>query len=372
MSARPALRRGWRRAAVLLLPLLGLLLTEPAVRCGYALLLTEPRMLVYPHDLHPDTNLLNINWNPQRVRRGDHSVTVHRTWQGLHFFRLSVNQAGFRLEDPRLAKDTFNVVCLGGSSTFGHNSDGKTFPELLQQQLARMKGARVKVYNLGVRGAASSEYRAELKQLRNLARVDLLVFYSGHNDADHSRALGSDGEIFSLFEGSPGVGYSLLLRNLYIVARAGQFKAIQDRVLNAQIKIEHDRGAAASAALQRHIRQTIALTRQHNPKVKAVVVSGLTNYRQPLYQAARKYKLASFHQRRSGPAHEVVNYYLLLNAAALKELPREDPAVSYLGPELFASHPVGRMMIDTVHLSDAGNAVLAAALARHIAARGLR
>jgi lysophospholipase L1-like esterase len=97
------------------------------------------------------------------------------------------NALGFRGADfePEKDPETFRVVCLGGSSTFGfHNADEETYPHALQELLRADEATRhVEVINAGfpyyntatILGLFESEVLAY--------DPDVVTVYTGYNDS---------------------------------------------------------------------------------------------------------------------------------------------------------------------------------------------
>lgn len=98
------------------------------------------------------------------------------------------NALGFRGPDfdPRRPANTFRVIALGGSSTFGfHNSDTGTYPYLLQELLsdAFPEGPRVEVINAGFPYYNTGSIRGLVESELLTYDPDILTLYSAYNDA---------------------------------------------------------------------------------------------------------------------------------------------------------------------------------------------
>lgn len=89
---------------------------------------------------------------------------------------------GFRGRAPTPERTTrFRIICLGASTTFGHNLKiDEAWPQVLEQRL-RDKQLDVEVVNAGVLGYGSRQllmrYRRDLAPLE----ADLVLFYEGWN-----------------------------------------------------------------------------------------------------------------------------------------------------------------------------------------------
>lgn len=108
---------------------------------------------------------------------------------------VHINSLGFRdRREYRLAKppDTFRILVLGDSVTFGHGTlDDTTYPFLLEQELRQWNpNVNWEVWNLGVPGYNTAQELAYLREIGSRARPDLVVvgFYpndfTGNNDPD--------------------------------------------------------------------------------------------------------------------------------------------------------------------------------------------
>jgi len=98
-----------------------------------------------------------------------------------------INSLGFRGPDFEASKppDTFRIITLGGSSTFGfHNSDTGTYPFQLQQRLLEpVNGLRIEVLNAGFPYYTTATIRSLLEEELVEFRPDLLTLYTAYNDA---------------------------------------------------------------------------------------------------------------------------------------------------------------------------------------------
>ena len=95
---------------------------------------------------------------------------------------IRINDRGFRITNPDgypVNEEAFNIVCIGGSTTFcTHVSDVQSWPFLLQQQL----GPEFCVYNLGTPGYSTLEGIIQLSTVVSDLDPDLIIFYQGWND----------------------------------------------------------------------------------------------------------------------------------------------------------------------------------------------
>ena len=128
---------------------------------------------------------------PKHQRVGDH--TIH----------MKINDDGFRAESNFVRPKPpgpYRIVALGASSTFGFFvEDAETFPRQLERLLREAHPYRaIEVLNLGIPHATSDNLlalaRAELPSLQ----PDLIVIYSGVNDAGHPKQKEDAGAVYRL------------------------------------------------------------------------------------------------------------------------------------------------------------------------------
>jgi lysophospholipase L1-like esterase len=98
----------------------------------------------------------------------------------------TVNAAGLRgAEIAARDERTLRILCMGGSTTWGHKvDDDETWPYALQLQLREVLGAPVEVLNGGVSGWGLEQILRDLQdgRLRTL-QPDLVLVFSGWNAA---------------------------------------------------------------------------------------------------------------------------------------------------------------------------------------------
>ena len=113
---------------------------------------------------------------------------------------VRINSLGFRdrqeysLEKP---KNTFRILVLGDSVTFGHGTlDDTTYPYLLEQQLKKWRpDVAWEVWNLGVPGYNTGQELAYLKQIGPQADPDLVIVGFYPNDFSGDNAPASRGRV---------------------------------------------------------------------------------------------------------------------------------------------------------------------------------
>jgi len=95
---------------------------------------------------------------------------------------VTTNEEGYRITSAEsVAKDgdQINVICLGGSTTFGVGVDDEdSWPYILQEQL----GDQYRVTNLGIPGYSTMEAMIQLTSTVSELDPDVVVVYQGWND----------------------------------------------------------------------------------------------------------------------------------------------------------------------------------------------
>ena len=109
------------------------------------------------------------------------SDKADKRWSG-----MIANSHGFRNREFPLKKpaETYRIVCIGDSTTFGFGVDwNEAWPHRLEELLnARSSGSRIEVINAGVPGYTSFQGLQYAKQLLPELQPDLVVVTFGNND----------------------------------------------------------------------------------------------------------------------------------------------------------------------------------------------
>ncbi len=93
---------------------------------------------------------------------------------------ISTERLGFRItREDGYREGAINIICLGGSTTFGTLvSDKDSWPYKLQEKL----GVNYNVFNLGVPGYTTLEAMIQLTTVVPELKPDIVIVYEGWND----------------------------------------------------------------------------------------------------------------------------------------------------------------------------------------------
>jgi lysophospholipase L1-like esterase len=136
-----------------------------------------------------------------------------------HGVDLQINSAGFRDREYPWAKgpDTFRILCLGDSTTFGHALPlEETYHQLLEDSLNSaddLSGLRYEVINGGVPGYSSSQCLAMYELRGRKLSPDIVILNVGTNDRA-GRPL-SDDQLLALWRPSRLRNIDDFLSNLH-------------------------------------------------------------------------------------------------------------------------------------------------------------
>lgn len=116
-----------------------------------------------------------------------YGLKPHHVWGETRNLRMTTNAHGFRGPDEIVMpkpEGRYRIVCLGGSTTFGHSvSDEDAYPLRMQQLLREARpDLDLDVVNAGVPSYTSAESLANLVFRCLELEPDALVLYEGIND----------------------------------------------------------------------------------------------------------------------------------------------------------------------------------------------
>jgi lysophospholipase L1-like esterase len=132
---------------------------------------------------------------------------LYRPWVG---DGIVINDLGLRTAPPTTkAAGEWHIAVTGGSTVWGWRVlDADTIPVRLQEALHRQGHTNVTVYNFGIEGATLTQELALLKHFREIYGIDQALFYTGGNDVfsgylgatSPSQRMGPFWEALSTFE----------------------------------------------------------------------------------------------------------------------------------------------------------------------------
>ncbi|MCK5521725.1 MAG: SGNH/GDSL hydrolase family protein [Thiomargarita sp.] len=272
-------------SSALLLCTIIVLSVETVVRFSYFIYYKEVNFLVYPFRAFT-RNYININWTAQYYLKNDGTIinnipVITKDYQGLNYFKATQNHLGFRY-NPAYNERDINIVTLGGSSTWGHNSDGQTYPDYLEDFLGDEK---FKVFNLGKRAHSSVNFINNFKhsQLNNQVKIDIVILYCGHNDSSsHHKIFPAYSSLrtvsFYDTENFPLIKYSLLVRNLSLLLFSTKAEKIINKQLLKEVTFSPESFKKSQQSFESSILATIEYLRSKNNNIMVLLVPEYTNY----------------------------------------------------------------------------------------------
>ena len=336
---------------LLLLLLLGLLASLAVPEIAVRVLDVSPRPLA-PLELSSyrlsDDPVLRYEYQPGLRASDAHFDALHEGF--------TTNSLGFRDDEFPIAKPAgeVRILALGDSTTAGNGVPelSNTWPKRLERRFAESGRPELRVLNLGVGGYQPLQ-EARLLELRGLAfEPDLVLVLVSLNDLDWE----ADGGVGRMLEQAQAPGapasssfFALLTR----VSRLAFVVAHRARALGLELPLPD---AATTVAHVRELGSPLAegltlfarLQREHGVKV---VVALLPAFAQPF----ESYAHAALHERMRASAAR-------LPTLAWIDLLRDFRA---------AGVDARSLSMDGLHPNDAGTAVLAEILYRHLSERAL-
>jgi lysophospholipase L1-like esterase len=166
-----------------------ILILELFARVGISLVKGESAWLRYGISSHPASSYGYLGGDYYREFPEGYlgfSPKMHRSVNWAGGGDVSINKYGFRGADFSVSKpeNTFRVVALGESSTFGfHVGDGSSWPYLLNKKFdgKSINGKKVEVINLGLPWYTTQNQIKLLDFALGLS-PDLVIFMGGAND----------------------------------------------------------------------------------------------------------------------------------------------------------------------------------------------
>ncbi len=188
--------RKWLFMAVILVFIV-LLVSEIAARLVFLYLGKNPAEFV----LTSHTNAMQVGGRyvshpflPFSLRpNSEHTIIWTRPpWPELkeaskepHVWHIKTNNWGFRGREISMKKpaNTIRIICLGGSTTYDTETDGKTWPEKLEALIQENNPTKkVQVLNFGMNASSLPFNIVQFALLGVHFKPDLVILYAGHND----------------------------------------------------------------------------------------------------------------------------------------------------------------------------------------------
>ncbi|MHA2019653.1 MAG: SGNH/GDSL hydrolase family protein [Promethearchaeota archaeon] len=381
----------WFAAPFLLLFLL-LSFSEIVTRSFFYLKYDELGMLIYPLRAYTENNLRLIWTPPHKLEKnglvetsGDSYV---RFMTGLNYVKAFQNSNRFRFKPPISKQDGINIYCLGGSSTWGPVSDGKTYPDILQVLLNNEKHI-VNVWNLGKPAHSSPLFIQNLQQsgLLSEQKPDIIILYIGHNDSHeillmHESYSKTKREVFLSVNKYPIVKYSFLARAIWLVSLQEKLKDIEKSVLSKKWnheEIEKEKGIPTHLALQENLQnklvELINFSKEINPDIKFVLVPEYSQYVMPITEFKKSYdflELKSIIDKQERiEAYKIINFAFWAKEKIMQDIAAKNSNVFYLGNEFFDVYAPSSLLSDEVHLTEFGDDVLARNIVQFLNMKGI-
>lgn len=286
---------------------------------------------------------------------------------------IEINNHGFRGPDfeAEKADGAFRIVCMGGSSTFGFfGRDDYTYPAILERVLRkRVATVDVEVINVGVPHMNTSNIRAMLVHEVVRYEPDVVTLYSAYNDAGERRDESAVEAIGTWLHGHLATYVALkrlvdALGGPALHSRwTGYFPRSDSNHIDTQVALhvpDYERNIVDFVDVVRGIGAVPILIRQPmTARSSGTPVMPALPYADEI--AAIEAGLASNGWVEPDQATMLVHRALLesLDRIAIEQRVEivDNVAIVDRNPDFFASY---------VHLSESGNAALAAALANRI------
>mgnify|MGYP005992583697 FL=1 len=342
---------------VLLFSIIVLVLLELIYRVSLGIYHREYRFVTYPLKIETYT-YLRLMWPEKAAKENEISTTIE--YQGLHYFNATqIND--FKVQDKRNSSlNKKNIVTLGGSSTWGHNNDDKTYPYFLKTNLKDFN-----VYNYGQRGHRSSNFVNNMEKSGLFKKkIDYAVLYVGHNDSMSLQYIFKAYDVvqtnFKRITKYIPVEYSMIVRDLsvFLYGRyaSEQINSILNKEIDYPTKVIDDN----NEYFTKYIKELIDILTINNKNIHIIFIQELTNYYKPINEL-------TLEKSNIMKTYQVINNDFKGKFRIMKKLSKENNNIDfYMSNEILENNKISDIMLDVVHLKDYGNKVLADFVAEKI------
>ncbi|MBI2882285.1 MAG: SGNH/GDSL hydrolase family protein, partial [Candidatus Tectomicrobia bacterium] len=286
------------------------------------------------------------------------------------------NRLGYRGPEwpARPPEKTVRILALGGSSTLGvANPEDKTWPGLLEARLqGKLGGLRAEVLNAGRNAEQLPHILEALRQTLGALRPRVAIYYGGYNEVAVGSALFADvSEVIDHLNKRvlPWLSATLYSRSMLYTVLLEKYAYLRasraSDALVPDVKSYLERiGRLAEEARRVGARLVIVLQENRTPRgedLKRLSLEdpkGIRGY----VAAAGEGGLDSMKRIASRQQHVLMEALRRLRPGSL------GPGVEIVDPSpAFAAYPDRqKLFCDPIHLTDAGNAVLAGFIAEKL------
>jgi len=150
---------------------------------------------------------------------------------------ILLSQQEYRNKSPINQKETYHIMCLGESTTFG--GGGNSYPRQLERILnQRNSGIKFKVINKGVSSVTSTNIVSKLENNINRYNPDMIIVMMGINDNEDTVAYADiHSNKTALFLKSFRIYKLAKLLKLHIIHKSEEKKLVEEELLKKAIEI---------------------------------------------------------------------------------------------------------------------------------------
>ena len=275
--------------------------------------------------------------------------------QGNNYFKATLNKFNYRFNINKInLLDKKNIIVMGGSTTFGHNNDGKIYPDILQKEL----GNKFNVLNLGKRAAVVSQFIDIYEETipKNI-NIDFAILYIGQNDSPtHHVIFSAHEKILNQFKYYNNLifgNYFLFSRQIAITLISFDSRNITKKILEKKQIYNKEYFDQNYFNFNLNLTKLIKHLKYNNPKIKIILIPELAYY----YLPSTNFNNFDFENNKEYEAYKLINLDLFLKKKALSKI-QNGKNIFYLDNFFFNNYKVQDLLIDSVHLSNKGNEIL--------------